>query len=119
MTEERRKSRRVSAESLVWYEVKDIVRNKQEHQEVDIGTPLISVDISIGGAQVVTNKKLKPDAILKVIISPENNKLPIVILARVAWSKPGDKQNEHKVGLEFTEFINGRKAMLEKYIEMH
>jgi c-di-GMP-binding flagellar brake protein YcgR len=81
--------------------------------------PFASVDISVGGAQIISAKPMEQGKSFKVIISPADVKLPIVILARIVWSKKHDSQESYTIGMEFIEFLNNRKELLEKFIEKH
>ncbi len=116
--EERRKYKRVPAQTIVWYEIEDFTKMQAglDQSDVSLGVPLESIDISVGGAQIATDKRVEPEKRLKLILSINPVTPPISILARVAWSRRDDKAARSYVGLEFLEFLNGRKKLLEDYI---
>lgn len=115
--DERRKYKRVPAHSIIWYNVQEKGNIKQYGNDITIGQPIETVDISIGGIQIITDQKFDMDKKLKLIISVTNTDIPIPIIGRVAWIRPVEGKEIYRVGLEFTEFLNGRKNLLEKYID--
>jgi c-di-GMP-binding flagellar brake protein YcgR len=116
--DERRKFKRVPAGSIVWYEIEDFTKMQAgaDQSDVALGLPLESVDISVGGVQIMTDQKLEPESRLKLILSVTPTTPPISILARIAWIRQVEKKETFFIGLEFLEFLNGRKKLLEDYI---
>jgi c-di-GMP-binding flagellar brake protein YcgR len=119
MGEERRRYKRVPAGSIIWYEIEDHDRMQsgRDQDHVPIHSPLESVDISLGGVQIIADNVLSADKRFKLILSVTPDTPPISILSRVVWCRPGSKSRTFSVGLEFLEFLNGRKKLLENYIE--
>ena len=117
--DERRKFKRVTAGSVVWYEIEDFTRMQAgaDQSDVALGLPLESVDISVGGVQIMTDQKLEPENRLKLILSISPTTPPIAILARVAWVRQVENKKTFFLGLEFLEFLNDRKKLLEDYIK--
>jgi len=116
--DERRRYKRVPANSIVWYEIEDFTKMQagQDQKDVNLGVPLESMDISLGGVQIATDKNFEVEKRLKLILSINPSTPPISILSRVAWIRQDDKKKVNFVGLEFLEFLNGRKKLLENYI---
>ncbi len=81
-----------------------------------IGTP-ISVDISIGGLQIITTQKLPVDLHLKIDLSILPTKIPIEAIGKVAWTKKDTKPNQYRTGVEFTKFMDEtQRSLIEVYI---
>jgi c-di-GMP-binding flagellar brake protein YcgR len=119
--DERRKFKRISAGSIVWYEIEDFTRMQAgaDQGDVKLGLPLESVDISIGGIQIKTDGPLEAEKRLKLILSISPTTPPISILSRVVWARPAQDRKGFYLGLEFLEFLNGRKKLLEDHIYSH
>jgi len=118
MMEERRKYKRVPASAIVWYEIEDFTKMQAglDQSDVKLGVPLESLDISVGGVQISSENKFEPEKRLKLILSINATTPPISILARVVWTRRDEKAKRYNLGLEFLEFLNGRKKLLEDYI---
>ena len=119
--EEKRKFKRIPAETILWYEIEDFTRMQagSDQGDVRLGLPLGSVDISIGGVQIIANNRIEPEKRLKLILSVSPTTPPVSILARVAWVRQAENKKTFYHGLEFLEFINGRKKILEDHISSY
>ncbi len=115
--DEKRKFKRVPVNAIVLYQIQDhmaIVQKKLRR----IGTP-ISVDISIGGLQVITNQKLPLNLNLKIDLSILPTKIPIEAIGKVAWIKKDRNPGQYKVGVKFTKFIDeAQRELIKTYIDL-
>jgi len=114
--DERRRYKRVPANNIIWYSIKDYDKMQNYDDDVDIGIPLESVDISLGGAKIIHSKNLEKGSYLKTIVSLPSHSEPIIIVARVIWSH-SISEKKFAVGLEFEKFLNDKKDILKEYID--
>ena len=83
-----------------------------------IGNPL-SVDISIGGLQIISRQKLPIDIEVKIDLSLLSSGEPIEIHGKVAWVKNDATPSQYRTGIKFTKFINeSQKNIIKQFIEM-
>ena len=116
MTDEKRKYHRVSVKAIVIYQILDHIQViKKRLRRID--TP-DSVDISVGGLQVITKQKLSENMNLKIDLSILPTKIPIEVYGKVAWSKVDANTNHYRTGIEFTKFIDEKqKELIDQYID--
>jgi len=112
--EEKRRFKRVPTKSIVMYRIEDYSQIYSK-KLVPVKTPL-SVDISIGGMQFISNQDLPFSTLLKIVVSPEGTSKAIDIVGKVAWAKPSEKYSGYQIGIEFLDILNNKKV-LEDYIK--
>lgn len=113
--QERRKYKRVPIHSIMMYQVqrdKDLANI--EYKRINT---LISIDISIGGVQVVTREKINEGAYLKLLVNLEGKNLPIIVIGKVVWIRNTDNEGSRKMGIEFVEFSDiDDKKNIEEFV---
>ena len=117
MSDDNRKYRRVPIRAVVIYKIMDHIKVvKQKLRK--IGNPL-SIDISMGGLQIITHQKLPLGIPIKIDLSLQSPGTPLEIIGKVAWIDPDDTPGQYKTGIAFTNYVSeNNKILIKKYIEM-
>jgi len=98
---ERRKYKRAGMKADVEYKVLRLLP-----QSIECGRPVLkrraeSVNISLGGMQIVDDAGLPAGQIIQVRFRPKNNEKIINAFARVRWSNYDSQLGKHRIGMEF------------------
>jgi c-di-GMP-binding flagellar brake protein YcgR len=114
---ERRMFKRINTKVSVTYKVvsqaAEIESIKKETQRSITET----INLSVGGIQLIDSIQLKPDMILRLEFRPQNNSAPIVTFAEVRWCAKDDDISKYRTGLEFLVLKDEDKNALQKIID--
>lgn len=114
---EKRKFKRVDKRITVTYKIVSMpaevakIKTAAEKNETE------TCNISVGGIQLLDDKALTPEQIVRLEIKLENNPNPIVTFAEVKWSAKDDNIKRYRTGIEFLVLKEEDKAAIEEIIK--
>lgn len=114
---ERRMFKRLDTKMSVTYKVvsqpAEIESIKKETQRSVTET----INISVGGIQLIDDIQLKPEQILRLEFKPENKPINIITFAEVRWCAKDSDLGKYRTGLEFLVLKDEDKNALQAMIE--
>ena len=77
----------------------------------------LTVDISKSGIGFVSSQALsfKQKIPIELALSPDSN--PVLVIGEVQWIRPLSGKKRYRVGMTFTNILNGSKSRLDKYFQ--
>jgi len=114
---ERRKYKRAGMKADVEYKVLRLLPHAIECEKPAPKRRAESVNISIGGMQIVDDVELPAGQIIQVRFKPENNEKIINAFARVRWSNYDSQLGKHRIGMEFYYLNSSDRDSIKKITE--
>lgn len=114
---ERRKFKRADRKITVTYKVVSLpaeiaeIKKKLEKNTVE------TVNISIGGIQLIDDEELSAEQILRIEIKAEDRPATIITFAEVRWSAKDSKLGRYRTGIEFLVLKDEDKAIIEELVD--
>ena len=76
-----------------------------------------TVDISKGGIGFISPKRIPLNKRIPIELDMGENEDPILVIARVTWTKAIAGTSSYRIGLVFEETLPGSKSRLNKYFK--
>ena len=114
---EKRKFKRIDKKITVTYKIVSMpaevakIKTAAEKNETE------TANISVGGIQLIDDRALTPEQIVRLEIKLEKNPNAIVTFAEVKWSAKDDNIKRYRTGIEFLVLKEEDKAAIEEIIK--
>jgi c-di-GMP-binding flagellar brake protein YcgR len=113
---ERRKFKRSERKITVTYKVVSLPSELAEIKKKLEKNTVETVNISIGGIQLIDDEELSAEQILRIEIKAEGRPGTIVTFAEVRWSAKDSKLGRYRTGIEFLVLKDEDKAIIEELV---
>ena len=114
---EKRKFKRVDKRVTVTYKVVSMPAEVEKIKTAATKNETETANISCGGIQLIDDKALTPEQIVRLEIKLETHPNPIVTFAEVKWSAKDDNIKRYRTGIEFLVLKEEDKAAIEEIIK--
>jgi c-di-GMP-binding flagellar brake protein YcgR len=113
---EKRKHKRIDKKVTVTFKVVSMPSEIEKIKTAAEKNSSETVNISVGGVQLINDSGLKPEQILRIEIRLENAKTNIVTFAEVKWSAKDDNIKRYRTGIEFLVLKDEDKKLIEEIV---
>jgi len=114
---ERRKYKRVDKQIEVTYKVVSLPSEIEELKKQHDKNTTESVNISIGGIQLIEDAELVAEQILRIEMKLPGREEPVVTFAEVRWCAKDDHLKKYRSGIEFLVLKDEDKDLIEEIID--
>ncbi len=113
---ERRRFKRADKNIEVTYKIVSLPTEAEKIKQQAEKNTVESVNISIGGIQLIDDEELGREQILRIEFKVEGRQEPVVTFAEVKWSAKDNVLGRYRTGIEFLVLKDEDKAVIESII---
>ncbi len=114
---ERRRYKRIDKSLTVKYKVVSLPAEITEIKKAAAKSTTETINISLGGIQLIDDEELVPEQILRIEMTPEGRSEPVITFAEVRWCAKDNRAGKYRCGIEFLVLKDEDKNLIEEIIE--